>query len=390
MSDAPPPTPTIPFTVAVDGKPVLERTLPVAEIPEGGGIRRMTVPLTLTMARGGVLTFLLSNPDALAADNSVSVVVPEPRSPRVVLVQPRGPTDKGATASDWLLSDVIEELRPASLVRMSASDFANAPPSAQECDLLILDRTDTRRLPPIPSLSFGSGSGLPGVEERTLEEKVTTPIVVWKRDHPALSGLSLDSLLVEQGSRFEWDAERKVTELVTGRGGAIVVAGLDGRVRRIAATFALGASNWPLLPEFPAFVASSVDYLTMRGEGSAGRAIRTNQALRLIPQRPGEVVASGPEELRAVAQGEDEVSLGVPSRVGVFTVTGAEQALAAVNLTSEVESLLASPQGILVGQVTLAGAAPGQSMRPAWPWIVMVLAALLVVEWFVFGVRTGA
>ncbi|MFZ4573629.1 MAG: VWA domain-containing protein [Phycisphaerales bacterium] len=374
----------LPFTLALDGNPLLSRTVAVPPAELGG---RVALPLTVRAPEGGVLTITLGTPDALTADDTASLVLPRPPSPRIVLVQPRGPAVAGAAPADWLLGDVLEELRPASLRRMMPADFAANPPGPDAADLIVLDRVAVEKLPAIPSLSFGGVLGLPGLASERLDQPLVTPAVVWDREHPSLNGLSLDALLVEQRTELRPGADSQWKWIVKGTRGPLVVSGEIDGVRRVVCGFELSLSNWPLMPEFPIFVASAVDYLTHRESASVGAGFTTARPVRLRASGPGEVVLTGPGTLRAKSTGNEEVSFGLASRVGLYAASGADARFAAVNLVDETESLLASPLELSVGDAVVRAAAPGKAQKELWPQLLAALAALLMVEWVVFGFK---
>lgn len=375
---------TIAFTLAMDGQPLLSRTV---EAPPPGSTRTVPLPITVRTTEGGVLSLSLGAPDALGADNTASVVIGKPASPRVMLVQPRGPVASGVTTADWLLGDVLEELKPAVLRRVSPGDFAASPPRPQDYDLVVLDRVDVAAAPGIASLSFGGELG-PSLDAEPREKSHTTPAVVWDREHPALAGLSLDALLVEQRSRWVASDAQGWREIVKGTDGPLVVAS-DGRgPRRVAVLFELSLSNWPLMPEFPVFVAGSVDYLTMRDEASNGASTGTGSALRVTATGPGEIVAEGPTTMRTTAADAGEISLGLAERCGVYVVRGATPAIATVNLCDHAESELGAPSEIVVDGQVMQTTKAAPAREELWPYCLGALVALLMVEWLAFGAKS--
>jgi len=80
----------------------------------------------------------------------------------------------------------------------------------------------------------------------------------------------------------------------------------------------------------------------------------------------------------------------VLERVGVYTVEGGiGSSRVCVNLLDERESMIASPESIEVSGRAVASAqsADAPSAREIWHWLVLAGAALLVLEWAVYGLR---
>ena len=193
---------------------------------------------------------------------------------------------------------------------------------------------------------------------------------------------------MEQRSRWVASEAQGWREIVKGTDGPLVVASDAGGPRRIAVLFELSLSNWPLMPEFPVFVAGSVDYLTMRDETSNGASTGTGSALRVTATGPGEIVAEGPATMRTTATGAGEISLGLAERNGVYVVKGATPAIAAVNLCDRAESELGAPTEIVVDGQVMQTTKAAPAREELWPYCLGALAALLMVEWLAFGVRT--
>lgn len=363
---------TAPVSLLMDGR---EAASTIVTIPAAGSQVPGSAPVALsTVTReGGVATIRIGRDDLLATDNQASVVLSPATKPRVLVVVP-DPSD--APRTEWIITSVIEELRLPMRV-MNASVFAREtdPP---RFDVVIFDRVTPVKLPALPTLSFGAG--LPGF---TLSKppQPGTYFVSWQRNHAVLRHASLDSVYVSRP--LQLPDSRPEDEIARGADGALIISPSAPGPRRIIVGFDLADSNWPVQPGFAIFLASAIDYLTLRAEERAGEAFTTTQPVQV---NAASGVLDGP---RRVAIPESArpglpVNRGVLDLAGVYRLPNAAEGATsafAVNLLDPNESAIALAESLQVSGEAVLASTGDRGPREVWPWFVAAAVALLAIEW---------
>ncbi|MFN0134023.1 MAG: vWA domain-containing protein [Phycisphaerales bacterium] len=394
-------TPTlVTVRVLLDGREADSRAvevMPISEANPGGD----SLTFSLPTREGGVLTVRLDRADALAADNEASVVLATTSKPRVVVVIPDGEP----AASAWIITEVLEALALPTRVVSQAAYQGDQPPA----ELVIFDRTSPGSLPPCASLSLGRG--VPGLQLRGVNDATGTRsggrVLSWRRDHPLLRGVSLDGVYVARS--LPW-ADQPRAELVTGPDGPLIALTED-HARRVVVAFEPAQSNWPLTAGFSVFIASAVDYLTLRASRDAGSSARTSESSELIipADSPRRLTLVGPErvDLSAVPRvpresGRTSLALAPLERAGIYRAEGAPGVLHAVNLVNLGETLLSAgdvPTEQTAGASrTLSESSAASSRRSArrnepvelLPWLLLAVLVLTTVEYALSARRLRA
>jgi hypothetical protein len=372
---------TTPVAMVLEGREVDSSVVTIpgaAGESESRGLGSAAVTFRLETREGGIATVQIGREDVLAADNSASLVIAAASKPRILVVIP----DAGdARRYDWIVTDVIEELQLPMRV-MSASLYAQEAGGAGGArslryDLVIFDRVRPSVPPPIPSLSFGAGIGDVGVGT---EPGRGTYFLSWKRSHPVLRHASLDGVHVARPLAMSGVGPDE--ELATGTDGPLIVVAAGAGPRRIVAAFELSQTNWPVQVGFPIFLASAIDYLSLRAEDRAGKAFSTGEPARLEGAGTGPITLEGPKRITVRADGP--ASLGILEQAGVYQIAGAEgRAAVAVNLLDETESEVAVRDSLRVSGQVVTGAAGDGGPREIWAWLVLAALILLSVEWLI-------
>lgn len=391
--------------------------------------------------RGGVLTASLPGGDALASDDSVALVLRAPLLPRVVVVGPGAP---GTAATDAGVDPLIRSCLKA--MEFSRLDFLDpsqaaarlaAPPEALP-DLVIFDRVRPTALPPVPTISFGASlpiEGLSVTPVRSPSGTNATRIVAWRRAHPLLKDVPLDGVVVDPATTITFvspaagatgpraQSTPSYVPLAEGFDGTLIGLLTSAGVPHVVVGFPLASSNWGPTASFPVFLAGAIDTLTLRAESAAGRAFRTGEPLvvRLAQSQPtaaaggsGAPSATLPRrvEARRIGNGSTailfadlegpsargvptEITLGIPEFAGVYRLSGAADAVAAVNLCEADESLLSPAAGATRAGFPISGEVRSQTpARPdaagkgeAWPHALFAAIVLLTLEWFIVAWR---
>ncbi len=377
-----------------------------------GGSEGASVTFEVHAPEGGVVTADLDRLDVLAADNRASLVLAPAARARVMLVRANPVTELAgaAEAADsslapwWLLADALGELR-ASLRVVSAAEYERLVSAGElGADLVVFEGVTPSVVPRAASLSFGAGLPVSGLAVAGLAESAESAsdrggsyVVAWSRAHPVLRDVSLDSVYVAGRPRVVWTGSAAgFTSLADGVNGTLIGLLNDGPYRRVVVAFDPASSNWPLQAGFPIFLSAAADYLTQRGEESAGRAFRTGESVVVRAGAgagvgAGRVELVGPERLVAAAgreRSDSEVSFGLVERAGLYRVEPAgRDAVVALNLVDTTETMLRSATELRVSGRTVGAAGGGGVGRELWAWFVGAAGALLVVEWLVYAAR---
>lgn len=394
---------SVAVTLSLDGR-VVERRGVTIPSRNGASVGEVALSFEFVAPRGGLAMLSLGHEDALTADNEAALVLSAPAPPAILLAHRHSePDDPKRAARETALSltrDALGELRPRTLrvvdERQLGAIFGSG--EWQAYDLFVgLDAAPPTSVE-IASLTFGAAPLLGGlrVEPGTEAGEGTMDVLRWERQHPLLGSVPLDALVVSRAERWRVEEEGgrsgAYTILARSREGPLMVLHEAGGVRRVAVAFALEESNWALQVGFPLFLANAVDYLTLRGESSIGKAYTTGEAVEIMIEPlagRGTLALEGPVRLEVDAGRaiEGRVSLGVLTRAGVYVANGVRGVgPIAVNVMDRVESSLAERATLSVETAEVAAAA-GSSPREVWTWFVLAAAGLLALEWVVYGLQ---
>jgi hypothetical protein len=400
--------------VALDGTEVTRRPVRIPARANAASPGEASDAFTISAPGSGLLELALVRPDALEADNRAALWLPSAARPAITLVRSAGAVMQGeAPASEFLLRDILEELRPLSLRVLSPAQWAAARADTQtRGDLVVHDGAAPETPDPIPSLVFSARAGaVRGARliESAEASRVRSPLS-WARTHPLLRDLTLDTLVFRGWARVEPSGGARVTDLLRLEEGpvAALVEPPDG-ARSIVVGLSLADSNWATQPSLAIFLARAVDLLAS-GSGSlderssvafgTGRAIEVALPARDRPWRfRAELAAragatgTAEREFAELTSGPagERVSLGVAERAGVYRLVGGAEGErvppVAVNLLDAGESGLTSVADVRLGGRTAAGA--GEPMpREVWVWCVLAAGSLLILEWFLLAARS--
>ncbi len=356
--------------------------------------------------QGGVVTVRINRPDALAADDSASVVLAGARRLSIELVE-----GVGVDSSRDGLRAALETLEAGTLRVKSISQY-EAAPASPGLDLLVFDGAQPSRLPPgVPTLSLGAGLPIAGLRLAQGGGPAgggMVPFVQWDRSHPVMRYLTLGEVRL---SRDRWFGVAEGSEAAgaqptpvawTASGPAILVL-YRSRTRHILVAPGLNESTWARDLGFPTFVANAVDYLTLRAEHDAGKWFAAGEAVE-VPVDDG---AGAPEQAaqaqslvmrapdgtvvrKVVAEVDGRYLLGAVPRAGLYQVEEDGRARpVAVNLLDATESAARTVDRVEVGRHGASSeAGAGRGAREVWSWFVGLALGLLCVEWLLFAWRS--
>jgi hypothetical protein len=383
-------------TLSFQGQPVERRAITVPGAGESNGpFGEKGVTFQIRSREAGVVTVSLEpadpRTDALTADSTASVVIGSPRKPSVVLVLPGDRVADG----NWRLSGIFEEL---DLLRFDTRGSTVADEMARDgrlrrYDLAVYDGVTPSRVPPIPRLSFGSAPPFEGLI--VTEHQGPSRTLSWRRTHPVLRDVSLDTVLVGNAATFaladDAPPELELTDLARGEDGAFLVELRRGQTSHIAAGFQVQQSNIWQTPALGLLLANIVDQLATSSSGAAGEAFTTGAPVRIAPPagtRSVRVVGRSPGSPERTIELEgraDETALVMLDRAGVYDVLadGDAQRPVAVNLMSVLESSVSRAESIAVSGEEIASTESGDEPREIWHWFVIAAGIVLMTEWLI-------
>jgi hypothetical protein len=360
---------------------------------------RDSVEFNFEMTKAGVVRVELKErkDDLLAADDSAQVVVPPPRSLKVMLVTPKG--------NFWLekFLDSANLKQPATVTPDIYEQKMKDPQAlSAEFDVIMFDRYQPTALPPAgnfiyfkvvpPGTKIKAASDADGLV--MLKDEI---VLDWERNHPMLRFLNMKFLATES-IKLQVPLDAQV--LVEGRQSPLVVLYRDGRSTHLVIPFDVQESTWPTTRSFPVFLDNALQYLALGSDmdirpsyqpGATPKIPRYNLQQAAAKQ----IKVTGPAGFTTVTVNVPEAgdfALPPLDRVGVYTLDPAVPQFEklAVNLLDDNESNLlpvSEPPGG-VGKMVSTGGAPGKSRFELWWWIVACAAVpLCLLEWWVYTRR---
>ncbi len=333
--------------------------------------------------------------------------MPESRPTRILIVTPSGDTERDG---DWPLTDVLRELPRVNLRTISDEawrSMASLEPGADLfADLIILSGVDpawaTLRPPTQPILQIGVPRSSPD------RPAPASPIIAWERAHPLMRHVSLDGVLVATPAGVDARSAEEVAIAWTEAGAAIIAGERDG-VRHIRTTFTVDQTTWPLTFGWPLFLDNALGWTTRRDERDAGQVWRTADPVSIpwpLQSAPATLLSpDGTALRRGVSPSGGMLRLAPPDRAGVHTLvpeeggpgtgdpaTGATsvdapRAILSFALMDSGETSLATSDRISIGATPIQATSAAELPREIWHWFVLLAAALLTGEWFLFAAR---
>lgn len=442
----------------VDGTLIEVRRAELARSSESATVSEASFTFEVTRPDACTVTIALDVPasDPLNSDNAAAVYLEAAAAPSILIVAP--PAENGTTPEpDGFLLGALQALRPRAVRTMTLAAYRNEvraarddrrePFNASGINVIVFDRTTPDEPPSHPSLTFGEGLPVAGLEltpepsrssaspgevgELTSTSPRAVRFSTWVRSHPLMQYVALDPIIISPAPRGIQSAPKdpapsnstlRITPLAfaptaTQREGVIIAAaeqsfgsGASGqstaRIRHIVVSFPLRRSNWGPDTSFPVFVANAIDLLTGLGQAAVGIQYSTAEPVIAEPISVGggadRIVVTGPAGFQrrpdpgsTPADPLSPVNLGLLETAGVYTLDGARPPIACVNLLSSGESLAFGP--LPNAQDPTGREAPAESasdsvrttarpgQREVWHWFLIGAIALATVEWIIYG-----
>jgi hypothetical protein len=343
------------------------------------------VALEARVSGAATLTVSIARPDDLAADNAAALVIAPASRLRLLLVAPGG--ERGGP--DPFLLRALEALDPQQFTRVSLEEYerrVTEPGWAAQYSMGVFDRASPSAPAPMPTLSFASAAGAPGVALERDDGSATVRIASWERSHPVMRYVSLDTLVMRSPATVSAATASglRVRTLAQSEAGPVMALVEGGAYPRLVVSFVLAESNWPVQVGFAVFLANAAAALAPGATGAPGEAVTTAEpAIVRVARGATEVRATGPVERRAAAtEGQATVSLGALPLAGVYRLEGAVESALAVNLVSEAESAIATrDEAPMVGSGEAGRGVAAAAPREIWRWFVLLGFGLATLEW---------
>jgi hypothetical protein len=377
----------VPLIIDVNGEPAIARELELPSADENAPAL-LAISETLRIEGSALISVRVRYEDALRADNIAHCVLGARHAPRVMIVAADG-------ESDPFLEHALAATGAIVVRTTSPGAYESVWANSLDVDAIVFDRASTTIAPPIPTLSFGSTGGLEGISLDAPSSPATTGFTFWKREHPVMSGVSLEQVLVRDplaiGNLEHLDPSLGVTILARTPSGPGIAIVEDGSRSHVLVATPLESTSWPLDASFIVFLSNVLPVLTPE-LSPASRSYASTQTVLVSPD-PGasRIQLEGPASYSwAVHTSGARVAIGPVPRVGAYELRGssAERWLA-INLESPTESALApaSLEFLQPARESVEQNESDESRREIWHWFLLVGLVLLMLEWFISSTR---
>jgi hypothetical protein len=343
---------------------------------------------------GGLVEVALHVDDALSADNRAWTVIDPPRHMRVLLV----------TSENPFLRDVLSTM-PLDLVEMTGAEYEEAGDEMltdgqrSVFDVVIMDRHTTGRLPQGNYLFFGAVPQLEGVAAGgPIDDQV---IFNWDEAHPILRHVAVETLYVYEWLELQLPPE--AVSLIDGETSPVLSYFTREASQFLVCAFGLiveGETGEPLMntywvttADFVVFMQNAVQYLAANLATAGRKSIGPGEPATL-PAPPDtttlRVVRPDGEADRVLTTRARTLHYARTRHVGPYRVEPGIPGydLFAVNLFDPVESRVEPADRLTIGaDAVAAGAGRIEVSKPAWPFVLLAVLVLLLLEWVVYNRR---
>ena len=339
-------------------------------------------------AGGALLEARLTRPGGAAGrlddfplDDRAWALLPRRARQKVLLVTRGNLYLEGAL----LLEDSLE------ITRVRPDAYTEA--AARLAEAVIFDRFFPASPPPTSYLAVAPPDATSPV---AVKRRVSSPLITEQdASHPVMRWVTLKDVNISEAAAYTRAPEVRV--LAASFREPIIVATLDDTSRRsVVIGFDVTRSDLPMRVAFPLLVMNSLDWFSGESDDLV-TSFRVGQRISVAAEhiapgtRAGEVSIRGPAGLVSAAQVERGRVSFVGHRVGVYRLrlAGGELHIAA-NLAHAGESNTRPAPSLSLGGARIeppAVAGPGLVRRQIWPYLLLVVAALLLMEWFTYNRR---
>ncbi len=368
--------------------------IPAASINESTGVmtpgRARVVFLPFEQPSNAAIEVAILAEDALAADNYSSLVVPPAKALRVALV----------TKGDFIVRSILEGVALQSLRQVSPDEFdalAAEPGGIDGYDVVILENVAPKSLPPGRYLTLGPTPPIEDLVEYGEPER--SLILSTRDDHPVMRFVNLEGQIII-GSLHKLQPNTNVTIIAEAAAGPAIVEFRRGGVSVIHVAFDPLDSTWPFERSWVNFVVNAVEYLGGATAAIASESLHPGEAISTrLPASATDVELLLPDgKTESVRPPDPTQFTWGPTRLsGTYELKWSQPGSAtpeirkfAVNMDAEAEGRIDAAPTILFSKDEVKGDRSGSAVQtPLWPWLIGVVLALLMVEWWVYTRRTA-
>jgi hypothetical protein len=371
-----------------------ERNVDVQADDPTSGHRRVVAFDEIEFEGGGVVEVVLRVDDALPADDRAWTIIDPPRHLKVLLV----------TKGNLFMENALSTL-PLDLVKMTGDEYEKADEDLlmegerSVFDVVILDRHSTARLPQGNYLFFGAVPQLEGVEVGRVIDDQT--IFNWDDTHPILRHVAVETLQV-----YEWlelTLPPEAAALVEGETSPVLAYMTRDASQFLISAFGLITEDdqgnllmntyWVTSVDFVVFMQNAVQYLAANISTVGKRGVSPGEPVTLpLPEQVEAVRVHRPDgdTDRVPAAGYQTVHYARTRQVGTYRLEPGVRGhdVFAVNLFNPVEGRIEpSPQLAIGSGAVKTEAAAVEVNQPAWPYLLLAILVLLLLEWVVYNRR---
>jgi len=361
--------------------------------PAVGGVRVVAFD-EVEFGGGGVVEVVLRVDDALSADDRAWTIIEAPRHLRVLLV----------TDGNLFLEDVLSTL-PLELVKMTGDHYEKADDEVlmegqrSAFDVVIMDRHSTSRLPQGNYFFFGA---LPRIEGVAAGEMIDNQVIFnWDDTHPILRHVAVETLYV-----YEWldlKLPPEAVSLVDGETSPVLAYLTRDASQFLISAFALLTEDefgnllmntyWVTSVDFVVFMQNAVQYLAANVATTGKKSVSPGEPVTLpIPKKVTDVKILRPDgvEDQVPSAGYQTIHYARTRQVGTYRVEPGVPGddVFAVNLFNTVEGRVEPAPRLTIGADSVETQAGSIEVnQPFWPYLLLAVLALLLVEWVVYNHR---
>jgi len=386
-------------TLYVDGRNVdvqsipLDPADPTAADPPPGSMK-IAVFDKIEFGGGGVVEVVLKTDDALPADDHAWTILDPPRHTKVLFVG-----DGNVRLEDSLHALAVDVTAMTPEQYELAADDAIRDGDRSLFDVVILDRHSTARLPQGNYLFWG---GVPLIDGVAAGPFITDQVIFnWDETHPVLRNVAVETLDV--GQWLHLTLPRDALSIIDGQTSPVLAYLARDASQFLISAFSLIVkdergnlmwnTDWAVSVDFILFMQNTIPFLAANLPATGKRSVSPGEAVTLpIPAGVAEVKIIRPDGVEeAIPAGQYQTLHYDHTRnVGIYRVEpgAAGDNVFAVNLFNTTESNVAPTASVTIGgegaKPQMAGV---QVNKPAWPYLLLALLALLILEWILYNQR---
>lgn len=340
---------------------------------------------------------LVGNRDALPLDDRAWAVLEPPTPTRLMVV-----TSGNRYLSSALATDEARVWCNATFVKPDylTSEAYRTAADGGLFDVIVFDRCRPAAMPDCSTVFFAA---LPPGDDWRFDAAVAAPLPFdTAQAHPLMQNVTLGEVLVAEATPPVGPSGSQ--SLVDSARGPLVVSAGRGGFEDVVFGFALvdgdgvPQTNWPLVDGagFEQFVLNTAQYFGRGRLGDERAMVRVGDPVRVgVESSATDLIVERPDGSRtSLAAGRGEPMFYETNRLGPYRVWQGSQVRQrwAVNLFDSIESnpAVASSPKLQVGHEEIIGQAKWETARwEGWKPFLLLVLALLGIEWYMYGNRAG-